>query len=157
MKDDKYYMKFALRNAKKAFLKGEIPVGCVIVHNEKIISSAYNKKEKDKSPISHAEMIAIKRASKKLGDWRLCECKIYITLEPCVMCAGAIKEARINKIIFGAYDKKNGYSIFMKNFFEKEKIICELLKEEAENLLKDFFKILRRGARVDDWGGLENR
>lgn len=154
---DEHYMKIALKLAKKAFSLNEIPVGCVIVKDGKIIGKGYNKKEREKSSTSHAEIIAIKKANKKLDNWRLDGCKIYITLEPCLMCAGAIKEARIDKIIFGAYDKKNGYSVYAKDLFSGKQIVSGLMEKESKKLLKIFFINLRRGAGVDDRGGLENR
>ncbi len=150
-------MERALILAKKAFMKGEIPVGCIIVKDGKIIGRGYNKKEKLLIPLCHAEIEAIKGAAKKLKDWRLENCDLYVTLEPCVMCAGAIKEARIKKVYFGAYDKKKGYSVFLKDFFLKEEVRGGILEKKSEEILKKFFKNLRRGAGVDERDGLENR
>lgn len=141
-----YFMKKALKEARKAYEKGEIPVGCVIVKEDRIISRGHNLREKKFLTISHAEIEAISKACKKLKSWRLEGCEIYITLEPCLMCAGAIKEARISKIFFGAYDKKNGFSLYLKNFFKNEEVLGGLMEEESKSILKDFFKVLRRGA-----------
>lgn len=157
MEVKEYFMGLALKEAIKAFNIGEVPVGCVIVKDGKIMGKGHNKKEKTKMPTKHAEMVAIERACQKLGDWRLEGCEIYITLEPCVMCAGAIKEARIKKIYFGAFDEKNGYSLYLKDFFKLEEKEGGLLEEKSRELLKLFFKGLRRGAGVDDRDGLENR
>ncbi len=155
--NDLFFMEKALSLAKKAYELGEVPVGCVIVKDGRIIGKGYNKKEKDKIATSHAEIIAIQKACKKLKDWRLERCILYVTLEPCVMCAGAIKEARIEKVFFGAYDKKNGYSLSLNNLIGSYKIFDKSLEEESITLLKNFFKNLRRGAGVDERGGLENR
>ncbi len=157
MDKKRYFMERALILAKKAFMKGEVPVGCVIVKEGKIIGRGYNKKEKFLMPYCHAEIEAIKKAAKKIKDWRLEGCDLYVTLEPCVMCAGAIKEARIKKVYFGAFDKKNGYSSFLKDFFLKEEVKGGILEKESEEILKRFFRNLRRGAGVDERGGLENR
>ena len=97
--DDERYMREALKQAKKAYALGEVPIGCVIVHDGKIIGRGYNRRNTDKSTLSHAEIIAIKKASKAVGDWRLEECTLYVTLEPCQMCAGAIVQARIPKVV----------------------------------------------------------
>lgn len=157
MKDDIYFMEIALKLAKKAFDLGEVPVGCVLIKDGKIFGRGYNKKEKNGCATLHAEIIAIQNACKKIGDWRLDGFSIYVTLEPCVMCAGAIKEARIKKIYFGAYDLKNGYSLYLKNFFTESQIKGGILENNSKILLQSFFKNLRRGAGVDERGGLENR
>lgn len=150
-------MKIALKEAKKAYKNGEVPVGCVIVRKGKVVGRGHNKKEKLKKATKHAEIIAIENASKSLGGWRLEGCEIFITLEPCVMCAGAIKEARIKKIYFGAFDERNGYSLYLKDFFKDEEVEGGIKEEESRELLKNFFKDLRRGAGVDERDGLENR
>ena len=102
------YMKEALKQAKKAYALGEVPIGCVIVHEGKIIGRGYNRRNTDKSPLAHAEISAIKKASKKLGDWRLEECTLYVTLEPCQMCAGAIIQSRIPRVVVGCMNPKAG-------------------------------------------------
>ncbi|MEJ5165981.1 MAG: nucleoside deaminase [Thermoanaerobaculia bacterium] len=156
-KKEEYFMKIALKEAEKAYKNGEVPVGCVIIKDGKVIGRGHNKKEKLKKATSHAEIIALERACQRSGDWRLEGCEIFITLEPCVMCAGAIKEARIKKIYFGAFDEKNGYSLYLKDFFKDEEVKGGILEKEARELLKNFFKDLRRGAGVDERDGLENR
>lgn len=129
-------MKIAVKLAKKAAKKGEIPVGAVIVKNGKIISKAYNKKETKNDCTKHAEIIAIQKASKKIKNWRLIDCEIYITMEPCMMCAGAIEQSRISKIIYAVENFNSGYSTEIKNV-EIIKGICE---EESKQLVQEFFK-----------------
>ncbi|MDI6861603.1 MAG: nucleoside deaminase [Caldisericia bacterium] len=148
-KKDIIFMKVALYEAKKAYSKGEIPVGAVIVKNGKVISKAHNLKEKNKDSTSHAEINAIRLATNKLNDWRLNDCEIYITKEPCIMCAGAIIESRIRRVIFGFYDKESGAfggKINILNFINA-KIIIEngILERECFEIFKSFFDILRRG------------
>lgn len=103
---DEYYMKMALREAKKAYKLGEVPIGCVIVYKDRIIARGYNRRNTDKSSLSHAEISAIKKAGKFMGDWRLEECTLYVTLEPCQMCAGAIVQARIENVVIGCMNPK---------------------------------------------------
>lgn len=131
-----YYMKIALKEANKALKHGEIPVGAVIVKNNKIISKAYNKREKSKNVIKHAEILAIIKACKKLKNWRLCDCEIYVTLEPCMMCCGAIEQSRIKKIIYGCKNINNGKTKELKNV-ELFPNVCEI---ESKELLQSFFK-----------------
>ena len=139
------YMSIALKEAKKAYNIGDIPVGAVIVKNDKIIAKAYNKKNKMKDPTCHAEILAIKKACRKVGDFRLEGASIYITLEPCVMCYGAILSARIDNIYFGASDNK--FSINeLKNhvqFNHQAKIEGGVMEKQCSELLSDFFKKLR--------------
>ena len=143
------FMKEALKEALKAYEKLEVPVGAVIVKDGKIISKAHNLKETKKDTIKHAEIIAIQRASKKLDSWRLNDCEMYITLEPCPMCAGAIIQSRIKKIYIGAMDEKTGACGSALNLIEnykfnhKVEVEKGLLKAECEKILKDFFKYLR--------------
>ena len=129
------YMKLAIKQAKKAYNKGDVPVGAVIVKNNKIISKAYNKKEIKKSSIMHAEIIAIKKACKKLHTWHLDDCTLYITMEPCMMCCGAIEQSRIKNIVFAVENPKFGCHKLLKNV----KIIKNICKNESEILLKKFF------------------
>lgn len=105
---DEKYMKEAIRQAKKAYKLDETPIGCVIVHDGRIIGRGYNRRNTDKSPLAHAEITAIKKASKKLGDWRLEECTLYVTLEPCQMCAGAIIQSRVTRVVVGVYEPEGG-------------------------------------------------
>lgn len=144
------YMKEALKEAQKAYEKLEIPVGAVIVKDNKIIARAHNLKETKKDTTNHAEILAIQKASKKLGAWRLNDCEMYVTLEPCSMCAGAIINSRIKKIYIGALDEKTGAAGSVLNLFEdykfnhKVEVEKGILKEECENILKSFFKELRK-------------
>lgn len=144
------FMNEALKEAKKAYCKGEIPVGAVIVKDNKIISRGHNLKEKSKDTTKHAEIIAIQKASKKLKAWRLLDCEMYVTLEPCSMCAGAIINSRIKKVYIGTKDLKTGAAGSVLNLFEDYKFnhIVEIengiLEEECENIIKTFFKELRR-------------
>ncbi len=141
-------MKKAIACAKRAAKLGEVPVGAVIVRRGEIVSCGYNRREKDKNALRHAEIIAIHRACKKLGGWRLFECELYVTMEPCPMCAGAIINSRIKKVYFGAYDKKAGCfgSIIHMNDFpfnHKPEIAGGIMQEECSALLTDFFKDIR--------------
>lgn len=145
-----YYMKQALKEAEKAYKKLEVPVGAIIVKNGKIIARAHNQKEEKKDTTKHAEILAIQKASKKLQSWRLIDCEMYITLEPCSMCAGAIINSRIKKIYIGANDEKTGAAGSVLNLFNdykfnhKVEVEKGLLKKECEKILKDFFKELRK-------------
>lgn len=148
IKNDEYYMKQALKEAQKAFLLNEVPVGCVIVYNDKIIARGYNKRETLESSLAHAEIIAIKKACKKLDSWRLEDCIMYITLEPCCMCSGAIIQSRIKKVIYGACDYRFGTHKSIINLFDVKfnhtvDIKGGILETECSNIIKDFFKKLR--------------
>ena len=149
MKDS--FMKEALKQAQKAYAIEEIPVGCVIVKDNKIIAKGYNKKETTNNPCGHAEIITIQKACKKNSDWRLENCEMYVTLEPCMMCVGAIIQSRIKKVYIGTLDKKTGAVIskidvnnqyIVNHKFEYE---VGILEDECSNILKDFFRILRKG------------
>lgn len=150
MTEQEKYMKEALKQAQKAYEKGEIPVGAVIVKEHKIIARAYNEKEYKLDTTKHAEILAIQKASKKLKSWRLQDCDMYVTLEPCSMCAGALIQARIRKLYIGTMDKKTGACGSVLNLLEdytfNHKVEYEtgILQEECENKLKDFFKMLRK-------------
>lgn len=149
-KTHEYYMKQALKEAEKAYKKLEVPVGAIIVKNGKIIARAHNQKEEKKDTTKHAEILAIQKASKKLQSWRLIDCEMYVTLEPCSMCAGAIINSRIKKIYIGANDEKTGAAGSVLNLFNdykfnhKVEVEKGLLKKECEKILKDFFKELRK-------------
>ena len=144
--DKEYFMKQALKEAKKAYKKEEIPVGAVIVKNGEIIAKAHNLKETKNSSISHAEILAIEKANKKLGAWRLEDCDIYITLEPCIMCAGAIIQGRFKRVIYGAKDYKGGAfgsSIDVmqaQNINHHPEIVGGILEQECSSLLTNYFK-----------------
>ena len=143
-------MKEALKEAQKAFDKEEVPVGAVIVKDGKIIAKAHNEKESKKDSTSHAEILAIKKACKKLGSWRLLDCEMYVTLEPCSMCAGALINSRIKKLYIGTEDMKTGACGSVLNllgdykFNHKVEVEKNILKEDCEKILKDFFKMLRK-------------
>ena len=143
-------MKEALKEAEKAYKKLEGPVGAIIVKDGKIIARAYNQKESKTDTTKHAEILAIQKASKKLKSWRLIDCEMYVTLEPCTMCAGAIIHSRIKKVYIGAMDEKTGAVGSVLNLFEdykfnhKPEVEKGILKEDCESLLKQFFKELRK-------------
>lgn len=143
------YMKLALREAQKAYDKKEIPVGAVIVKDDKVIARAHNLKEIKNDTTKHAELLAIQKASKKLGCWRLEDCEMYVTLEPCCMCAGALIQSRIKKVYIGTMDYKTGACGSVLNLLSDYKfnhtvdIETGILAEECEKILKDFFKELR--------------
>ena len=140
------YIKKALKEAKKAYLLDEVPIGCVIVKNDKIIARSYNTREKDQMVTSHCEINAIRKASKKLKDWQLIDCELYVTLEPCPMCAGAIYQSRIKKVVFGAYDVKQGalgssFNLYdVKTLNHHPEVVGGVLKEECGQLLTNYFK-----------------
>ena len=143
------YMKEALKQAKKAYALGEVPIGCVIVHEGKIIGRGYNRRNTDKNTLSHAEITAINKASKVIGDWRLEDCTLYVTLEPCQMCAGAIIQARITEVVMGSMNPKAGCGGSVLNIlempqFNHQAIVTRgVLGQECSNLLKLFFTELR--------------
>lgn len=150
MQEKEEFMQEALKEAKKAAEKLEVPVGCIIVKDGKIIARAHNQKETKTDTTKHAEIMAIQKASKKLGAWRLLDCEMYVTLEPCSMCAGAIIQSRLKKVYIGAMDEKTGACGSVLNLLQDYPFnhIVELeigiKKEECEKLLKDFFKELRK-------------
>ena len=142
------YMKEALKQAKKAYALGEVPIGCVIVHEGKIIGRGYNRRNTDKNTLAHAEITAINKASKVIGDWRLEECTLYVTLEPCQMCAGAIVNARIPAVYYGAKDDKAGCCGSVLNLFEERyghhpAIYGGVLADDCADVLRAFFSGLR--------------
>jgi tRNA(adenine34) deaminase len=148
--NNEYFMRQALKQAKKAYEKLEVPVGVVIVKDNKIIARAYNQKEEKNSPIKHAEIIAIEKACKNLNNWRLNDCEMYVTLEPCPMSAGAIVNSRIKKVYIGAAQQKTGACGSKLNIIEeyrtetKVDVEFDLLKKECLNILQEFFKELRK-------------
>ena len=146
---DKYFMELALREARKAEDIGEVPIGVVIVKSGEVIASGYNKRETLKNPLAHAEIIAINNASEALDSWRLLECTLYVTIEPCSMCAGAIVNSRIERVVIGAMDPKMGACgsvvdlVRHEKFNHRVEMVQGVLEEECSNIMKQFFKELR--------------
>lgn len=150
MTEDEKYMKEAIRQAKKAYQREETPIGCVIVSDGRIIARGYNKRNWKKHTLAHAELIAIHKASRILGDWRLEDCTMYVTLEPCPMCAGAIVQARIPRVVIGSMNAKAGCAgsvvniLQMPGFNHQAEVITGVLGEECSGLMTGFFKELRK-------------
>ncbi len=146
---DEKYMKEAMKQAKKALKAGDVPIGCVIVYEDKIIARGYNKRNAKKTTLAHAELLAMAKASKVIGDWRLEDCTMYVTLEPCQMCAGAIVQARIPKVVIGTMNPKAGCAgsvlnlLNVEQFNHQVEVIYDVLKEECSVMLSDFFRSLR--------------
>lgn len=149
------FMKAALKEAQKAYLIDEVPIGCVIVKDNKIIARGYNRRNMDKNTLAHAELTAIRKASKKTGDWRLEECTMYVTLEPCQMCAGAIVQSRMKKVVIGAMNPKAGCAGSVLNLLQVPKFNHQveiehgILEDECAAMLSDFFAELRRKKREE--------
>ncbi|MEZ3502877.1 MAG: tRNA adenosine(34) deaminase TadA [Lachnospiraceae bacterium] len=149
MTEEERYMKEAIRQAHKAWKLQEVPIGCVIVKDGKIIARGYNRRNTDKNTLAHAELLAIRKASRAVGDWRLEECTMYITLEPCQMCAGAIVQARISRVVIGSRNPKAGCAgsvlnlLQMPRFNHQVELTEGVLEEECSSMLTDFFKELR--------------
>lgn len=149
------YMKEAIRQAQKAYALGEVPIGCVIVYEGKIIGRGYNRRNTDKNTLAHAEITAINKASKKIGDWRLEGCTLYVTLEPCQMCAGAIVQARIDEVVMGSMNPKAGCGgsilniLEMPEFNHQVRVIRGVLEEECSQMLTRFFKELRVRNKIE--------
>lgn len=154
MKD--VFMSAALKEAKKAFLKGEVPVGAVVVRGGEIIAKAHNEREKKNVATRHAELSAIEKACKKLGSWRLDDCELYVTLEPCIMCAGAIINARIKKVYFGAKEPKGGACESRFNLLSSGVLNWQtdyeggVMEEECSTVITDFFKARRKENKIKD-------
>ena len=143
--NDEHYMNIAFKEALKAFNKDEIPVGCVIVKNNKIIAKAHNKRELRMNVLEHAELSAISNACKKISNWRLLDCTIYVTMLPCPMCAGAINQSRISKVVYGTIPDNANYSLIEKiladnKYGQPVKIVGGVLKDECSKIIKDFFQ-----------------
>lgn len=165
-------MKAAIREAYKAYALGEVPIGCVIVYQGKVIGRGYNRRNTDKNTLAHAEITAIRKASKKIGDWRLEECTLFVTLEPCQMCSGAIVQARIPEVVIGCMNPKAGCAgsiiniLNMKEFNHQVKTTYGVMEKECMELLKTFFKELRirnrkekeqgKGEKTSDFTNEEN-
>ena len=149
MTQDEKYMKEAIRQAKKAYKIDEVPIGCIIVYDDKIIARGYNRRNIDANTLSHAELNAIKKASKRLGDWRLEGATMYVTLEPCQMCAGALVQSRIDRVVIGAMNKKAGSCgsvinlLQMQQFNHQVEVISGVCEEECSSMLSRFFRELR--------------
>ena len=154
MNQEEIYMKEALKQAKKAYKIKEVPIGCVIVYDGKIIARGYNKRNSKKNTLAHAELIAINKASKVLEDWRLEDCTMYVTLEPCQMCAGAIVQARVKKVVIGSMNAKAGCGgsilnlLQMEQFNHQVEVERGVLEEECSQILTDFFKMLREEKKL---------
>lgn len=150
MTTDEKYMKMAIRQAKKAAVNGDVPIGCVIVYEDRVIARGYNKRNLKKTTLAHAELLAIEKASKVLGDWRLEGCTMYVTLEPCQMCAGAIVQARIDRVVVGCMNAKAGCAGSIYNLLEEPRfnhqveLTKDVCREECSSMLSEFFKELRR-------------
>lgn len=153
---DEKYMKEAIQQAKKAYKICEVPIGCVIVFEDRIIARGYNKRNTMKNPLSHAELLAIRKASKVMGDWRLEGCTMYVTLEPCQMCAGAIVQSRIERVVIGSMNAKAGCAgsiinlLEMPQFNHQVKVERGVLSKECSTLLTDFFKELRETKKAEE-------
>ena len=151
---DEKYMREAIRQARKAYKLDETPIGCVIVHDGQIIGRGYNRRNTDKSPLAHAEISAIKKASRKLGDWRLEECTLYVTLEPCQMCAGAIIQSRVTRVVVGCMNPKAGCAgsvlnlLDVKAFNHQAQLTTGVLEEECSALMTGFFRELRERKKM---------
>ncbi|CCX75791.1 putative uncharacterized protein [Dorea sp. CAG:105] len=160
---DAKYMKEAIRQAKKAYAIGEVPIGCVIVRDGKIISRGYNRRTIDKNTLAHAELAAIKKASKKLDDWRLEGCTMYVTLEPCQMCAGALVQSRIDRVVVGCMNPKAGCAgsilnlLQMPEFNHQVELETGVLEEECSQMMKDFFRELRETKKLKKQGENKNK
>lgn len=152
VKDDIFFMSEALKEAQKASAIGEVPVGAVIVKDNEIIARAYNTRETEKNALAHAELKAIEKACNALGGWRLWQCELFVTLEPCPMCTGAIINSRIKRLVFGAYDKKSGSCGSVVNLFKlpynhKPDICGGVLEDKCKKELSVFFETLRKNKK----------
>ena len=149
-REDRKYMKEALKQAEKAIALGEVPIGAVIVENGRIIGRGYNRRNTDHTTLAHAEITAIRKANRKVGDWRLEGCTLYVTLEPCQMCAGALVQSRIDKVVIGASSFKSGCGGTLLNILQNEafnhqvEVVSGLMQEECTEILQRFFKDLRK-------------
>lgn len=149
MRDHNYYMELALEEARKAYGKGEVPIGAVLVVDDKVVAKAHNTREENQQALNHAEILVIKEACEKIGFWRLDNSYLYTTVEPCVMCSGAIIQARVENVIYGASDHKYGCCgscidlVSENKFNHKAKVVSGILEEECSALMKNFFKELR--------------
>ena len=149
MNQDELFMKEALKEAKKAYIKDEVPIGCVIVKDNKIIARGHNQKEKNNNAILHAEIVALNKAQKKMNDWHLNDCTLYVTVEPCLMCTGAIIQTRIKKVVYGCSDPKGGAIDTVLNIKEIKNLnhyfesISKILEKDCSSIIKNYFKSKR--------------
>lgn len=149
MSKDIDYMKEALKEAELAMLEDEVPIGCVIVKDDQIIARSHNQRDKTNNPLGHAETLAIKRASEVVGDWQLVDCTLYVTIEPCIMCAGAIIQSRIKKVVYGAPEYKGGAFgssidiLNAENINHRPEVSKGVLEEECSAIIKEYFKSKR--------------
>lgn len=156
MTADEKFMKAAITQARKAYAIDEVPIGCVIVQNDKIIARGYNRRNIDKNTLAHAELSAIRKASKKTGDWRLEDCTMYVTLEPCQMCAGAIVQSRMKRVVIGSMNAKAGCAgsvlnlLQMQQFNHQVEITRGVREEECSQMLSQFFRELRERKKRKD-------
>ena len=156
MTQDEIYMGEAIKQAKRAYRREETPIGCVIVYQDKIIARGYNKRNWKKNTLAHAEILAINKASKELGDWRLEDCTMYVTLEPCPMCAGAIVQARIPRVVIGSMNSKAGCAGSVLNllkepgFNHQAQVVTGILEEECSEMMSGFFTELRKKKRLPE-------
>ena len=152
---DEKYMKQAIRQAKKAYAIGETPIGCVIVYQDKIIGRGYNRRTIDKNTLAHAELTAIRKASSNMGDWRLEGCTMYVTLEPCQMCSGAIVQSRMTRVVVGCMNPKAGCAgsvlnlLQMQEFNHQAELTIGVLEKECSQMMKSFFKELREKKKLE--------
>ncbi len=151
---DEKYMREAIKQAKKAYTIGEVPIGCVIVYEDQIIARGYNRRTVDKNTLAHAELLAIKKASKKMDDWRLEGCTMYVTLEPCQMCAGAIVQSRMSKVVVGCMNPKAGCAgsilnlLQMDEFNHQVELETGVMEEACSGMMKEFFRELREAKKA---------
>ena len=154
---DQKYMREAIKQAKKAYTLEEVPIGCVIVYDGKIIGRGYNRRTIDKNPLAHAEIQAIRKASRKMGDWRLEDCTLYVTLEPCQMCSGAIVQARIKRVVVGCMNPKAGCAGSILNLLDVKEFnhqvdICKgVLADECKEMMQNFFRNLREKKKMENY------
>ncbi|MEG0805883.1 MAG: tRNA adenosine(34) deaminase TadA [Lachnospiraceae bacterium] len=155
MTEHEKYMKQAIKLAKKAGTMGEVPIGCIIVYEKKIIARGYNRRNTDKITLAHAELTAIRKASRVMGDWRLEGCTMYVTLEPCQMCAGALVQARMDRVVIGCMNAKAGCAgsvinlLEMKEFNHQVEVVRGVMEEECSALISDFFRALREKKKAN--------
>ena len=155
MNQDEKYMKEAVRQAKKAYALGEVPIGCIIVYDGKVIGRGYNRRTIDKNVLAHAEIAAIKKACKNMGDWRLEDCTMYVTLEPCQMCSGAIVQSRMKRVVVGCMNPKAGCAgsvlnlLQMNEFNHQVELEIGVLEDECSRIMKQFFQELREKKRQE--------